>query len=375
MILMAKRKGKSRRRLGDWRESFVAGESQDALSDKEKFSPRSVKLPAGRAETAAENLESLPKREGMVIGLFARGALVESEGQRLLCGIAKTFRASPDTSPLAVGDEVSVAITPPRHASGQQKDMTRADGMILFRAPRRTALSRPQPISGKRQDRYTTEVFEKVLAANMDAILIVASTRQPPLRHGLIDRLLIIAERGGLQPVLAINKIDLGDADEQVLEDFAHLNVKIFMVSAATKEGISSLKDALAAKRTVLAGQSGVGKSSLVNAIVPGAEAATGSVRTKDQRGRHTTSATKIYHLDGGMIVDTPGVREAGINLQASELPWFFPEFEPFAAQCKFRDCTHTHEPACAVRLAVEEGLLYPRRYESYLRILQTLEE
>ncbi len=343
---------------------------------KQKFAPPSVKLPAHRLESPTGSLDNLPKREGMVVGLFARGALVQCEDDRLVCGIAKTFRAPATSSALAVGDDVTVALTEPQHASGQQDDMVRADGMILARKPRRTSLARPQPVSGKHQDKYTTEVFEKVLAANMDIILIVASTRQPPLRHGLIDRLMIIAERGDMLPLLAINKIDLGAADKRVVEDFEELGLKIFCCSAATGEGIEPLAQTLRAKRVVLTGQSGVGKSSLVNAMIPSAHATTRSVRAKDKRGRHTTSATSIYHFEGGgMIVDTPGVREAGINLSPAELPWFFPEFEPFAAQCKFRDCTHTHEPNCKVIEAVDNGLIKPRRYDSYVKILQTLED
>jgi len=210
----------------------------------------------------------------------------------------------------------------------------------------------------------------------MEVLPIVASTQQPPLRHGVIDRFLIIAERGELTPVLVINKIDLGQPDEQVLADFESLGVDIILCSAVTGEGLEELTKQLVGKRSVLAGASGVGKSTLINAIVPGADAATREVRAKDNRGRHMTSAAAVYELPaGGMLVDTPGIRELGIGLGPNELPWYFPQFEPFATQCKFNDCTHTHEPDCGIVAAVEAGEIAPTRYESYLRILDTLDE
>jgi ribosome biogenesis GTPase len=117
-----------------------------------------------------------------------------------------------------------------------------------------------------------------------------------------------------------------------------------------------------------------VGKTALINALVPGASEATGAVREADGRGRHTTSAALVYDLPGGgIIVDTPGIRELGMNLTAAELPWYFPEFEPLAPVCRFNDCTHTHEPDCAVVAAVEAGQISRRRYESYLRIMDSL--
>ena len=289
------------------------------------------------------------------------------------------FRAPEGSTALAVGDNVTVALTDPEHVSGQtQDDKDRADGMILLRHPRSTALSRPELRSGKHTDPYSTETFEKVIekviVANMDVLLIVASTVQPPLRHGLIDRFMIAAERGELKPVLVINKIDLAPPDAEVLGDFTGLGLEILKVSAASGMGIDALQKRLAGCRSVLAGPSGVGKSTLVNALIPGAAAVTGLVRFKDKRGRHTTASANVYDLPGGgTLVDTPGVRELGVRMDAAELSWYFPEFAPFVPGCKFRDCTHTHEPLCAVRDAVEQNKILPRRYGSYVRILETL--
>jgi len=376
---MAKGKGKSERRFKNWQQMYDAGENmEDRDAQRGRSRPRAVKIPSWRLEAEQPtNLEELPRREGMVVGQFPGGVIVRSEGEDLLCGLAGTFRPPAGASALAVCDEVTVALTRPRHAGGEtDADKDRADGLILSRNPRRTVLSRPQPRSGKRRDDYDDEVFEKVIAANVDQLLIVAATKQPPLRHGLIDRFLIIAERGELDSVLVINKADLRPPEEAVLADFRALDVPIITTSAVTRAGLDDLKAVLTGKVSVLAGASGVGKTTLVNALLPDVEAATRSVRMKDERGRHTTTASAVYELPfGGRLVDTPGLRELGIHLDSAELPWYFPEFEELAARCKFRNCTHTHEPDCAVRQAVEDGGILPRRYESYLRILDTLDE
>lgn len=373
---MSRHKGKSQRRIKDWRQKLASGDhAEDQASARQRIGSRGVKLPPRQLEVGQEQLDDLPRAQGMLVGVFPGGTYVRTEMGELLCGIAGTFRAPPGATPLAVGDQVTVALT--RHQdAASQADKDRTDGIILLRQPRRTLLARPQPRSGKRRDDYSDETFEKVIAANMDVLLIVAATRQPALRHGLIDRFLIIAERGELQPVLVINKIDLGRPDEQILSDFAALGVAIHLVSAQTGEGVGDLLADLGGRRSILAGASGVGKSTLINALIPGAQAATREVRMKDERGRHTTSSTDVYDLPaGGLIIDTPGVRELGIQLRARELPWYFPEFEAFAHRCKFNDCSHTHEPACAIIAAVEQGQILARRYDSYLRILETIED
>ena len=377
---MAKRKGKSQQRIKDWHKRYVSGETDDDTAPRRtKLSARAVKLPSFRAEDddpRSIGLEGLPTVEGMVVGMFPGGAVVRVGSEEMLCGIAKTFRAPEGSTPLTVGDVATVAITRSERTDATDADRDRADGMIVARGPRETALSRPQPRSGKRTDEYKTETFEKVIAANMDVLLIVAATCQPPLRHGLIDRYFIIAERGELRPILVINKIDLSQPDPQVLADFESLGVDVLLCSAQTRDGTESLYREICDKRSILAGASGVGKSTLINAIVPGAHAATRSVRAADERGRHTTSAAVIYELpEGGILVDTPGIRELGMRLDAAELPWYFPEFESLAPHCHFNNCTHTHEPDCAVIRAVEAGDIVPRRYESYLRILDTLSE
>ncbi len=435
---MAKRKGKGKagRRIKDWRERMSAGENPDDIVERgRKPGVRAVKLPPSRLAAPEENLENLPKIEGLVIGVYRRAVSVLIEGRACYCAVAKTFRAPPTASALAVGDMVTVAVsadlTAPRAPNADKEQM---DGFVLARRFRQTALSRPKPTSTKRLDQYQPEIFEQVIAANMDQILIVASMVQPKFRRRLVDRYLIVAERGELAPLLVINKVDLRRPPEDLLEDMRRMGLDAFCCSAETGEGLDELRLRLAGKRTVLAGASGVGKSTLVNSLIPEADATTRTVRPKDLRGRHTTVAATVYYLPdparmglavpppapvvlrgwaaespaneqaaeapdalqepidpraaqdyqaplpftippGGMIVDTPGVRELGFTIDAAKLSWYFPEFEPFVHQCHFSNCTHTHEPNCAVVAAVERGEVPARRFESYVMIRQSLGE
>jgi len=378
---VARRKGKSRRRIKDWARRLRSGEEPEGQAPhRQRLGRRQVKLGQGSFAASPADPLTMQQARGMVVGFYPGGAIVRVGADDLLCGIAKTFRtpaeATAEASPLAVGDNVTVAVAKsPDDREAIDADRDRTDGVVLTRELRESALTRPRPMRGKRIDQYETEVFEKVIAANMDVLLIVAATCQPPLRHGLIDRFLIIAERGELAPVLVINKIDLAPPDEHVLADFEGMEFDVLGCSAATGEGLDVLTARLRGVRSVLAGASGVGKSTLINAIVPHADAATREVRGKNQRGRHTTSAAVVYDLPGGgIIVDTPGIRELGLRMDPAELPWYFPEFEPIAPDCKFGDCTHSHEPDCAVRRAVEAGDVPRRRYERYLRLLETID-
>lgn len=377
-----KHKGKSRRRIKDWQERVDAGRDIEAGATRQRLNRQEVKLGQERfAAVGDDDRADWQAVEGLVTGLFRRGGFirVDRDGQHeeLFCSLAKTFRPPEgfdNRSPLAVGDEVTVALVPEDHHDGQvELDRNRIDGMVLSRRPRRALLARPQPRSGKRRGEYDEQPFIKVIAANMDQLLLVAAVEQPKLKPGLIDRFRIVAERGDLPLLLAVNKIDLARPEEKLLADLAELGVEVVRTSAETGEGLDELRQRLAGKRSVLGGASGVGKTTLVNALVPHADAATRSVRHKDQRGRHTTTQARIYDLPaGGMLVDTPGLRELDVGLSARELPWYFPEIEALAPDCRFNDCTHTHEPACAVRAAVEAGEIPARRYNSYLRLLDS---
>ncbi len=375
---MAKRKGKSKSRIKHWHNRYTMGDEESAIHAKrQRLVKKEVRnLPPRKLLTGKEELDALPRAEGMVVGLYPGGVAVRCDGRDVLCMVAKNFRPPEGTTALTIGDIVTIAITRDGHADGQQQDMDRTDAMILDRAQRRTALSRPQPRSQKRRDEFGGDVFEKVIAANIDVLMIVVAARQPKFRRGLVDRFLICAQRGELKPMLVVNKIDIADIDHHQLEDIAALGVQIVKVSAETGAGVDQLAESIKGQKSIFAGPSGVGKTSLINRLLPGTDARTRAVRMVDERGRHTTSATKIYELpNGGIILDTPGIRELGLAIAPSQLPWYFPEFEPFSPQCHYNNCTHTHEPDCAVVDAVENGDIPIMRYESYLKMLDTMED
>jgi ribosome biogenesis GTPase len=217
-------------------------------------------------------------------------------------------------------------------------------------SPRRTTIARTHP-SNRHRDR--------VIAANIDILVIVASIDNPQFRPGLVDRYLIAAARGGVRPILCVNKVDL-QTDTSAADIF---NVPVVRCSTLTGDGVDGLRDMLAGSLTVLAGQSGVGKSSLLNALAGEDHARTGAISEDTGKGRHTTTASRLYQLkNGARIIDTPGIREFGLGpITREDLQAAFPEFE--GKQCRFDDCTHRDELDCAVR---EQG---GPRYASYLRL------
>ena len=383
---MAKRKGKSQQRQKDWQREVRPGQdSGDDAETRRRISHRKVRLP-GQGQDAPiyskpQGQDEGPNVSALVVQLYPGGAIVRTRDYGdLLCGLAGTFRPAPSSSALAVGDTVIISLSVRARElaeSGKHHlDLARVDGHILHRAPRETALSRPQPLSNKRRDAYDSEVFEKVIAANMNQLVVVVSVIQPAMRRRLLDRYLIVAERGELPLILAVNKIDLGEPDEGLLADYAVLGVRAVRCSAATGAGLDELREVLKDRKSILAGQSGVGKSSLLNAIMPTLNLTTREVRIRDARGRHTTSAATLYELPfGGIVVDTPGVRELGLDIAPAVLPWYFPEIAQLAPDCKFRNCTHTHEPHCAVQAAAEAGQVPAHRYDSYLRMLEEKDE
>jgi ribosome biogenesis GTPase len=232
--------------------------------------------------------------------------------------------------------------------------------------PRRTALSRTDPGNPH---------LERVIAANIDVVVNVVSLKSPPLRPGLIDRYLIATARSGAQPLICVNKIDLlANVDElEPLGPYQGSGIPVILCSAAAGEGITQLLEALAGKLCVFAGHSGVGKSSLLNALDPQLDLVAGEVSEGNDKGRHTTTSSALYHLPGGAIViDTPGVREFGLwNVTAPEVRLYYQEFA--AHSCAFSDCSHSHEPGCGVKTAVDSGQIAAARYQGYLRILASI--
>lgn len=232
-------------------------------------------------------------------------------------------------------------------------------GVIESCLPRRTLLKRPA-------------------VANIDQVLITFAARQPDLNQLLLNRFLVLAEWSGIpEIVICINKCDLLEEKADFLQDYVQAGYKLLMVSAQEGQGIQELKNLLTGRVTVFAGPSGVGKSSLLNAVDSNLELVTGKISDKIKRGKHTTRAACLLPLpEGGTVVDTPGFSAAELeNIDKAQLAHYFPEFRPYIEKCYYNTCTHSHEPDCAVKEAVAAGAICQARYEAYLNILQTINE
>ncbi|HTO69471.1 MAG TPA: ribosome small subunit-dependent GTPase A [Myxococcota bacterium] len=288
--------------------------------------------------------------EGIVITVL-RGACDVVSGERL-ARLRLTGTNAHKEHALAVGDRVR---------------FDAAKGALVEVEPRRTQLARLRSFGRQRP---------QVIAANADRLAIVASVASPPFRSGAVDRFLLAAHAGGLEALLVVNKLDLAPAG--LPEEIAAYEgiVPMFPASTATGAGIAALGAALANGTTVLAGHSGVGKSSLVNALEPELRLETGEVSAKWDRGRHTTARAVYLRLaNGAVLIDTPGVREIGTGPVDPELLGsVYPDIALLAAGCRFRDCRHRAEPDCAVRAAVEAGELRPARLASYHRLVDEVE-
>jgi ribosome biogenesis GTPase len=237
----------------------------------------------------------------------------------------------------------------------------RGEGIIERVEPRRGIVSR------------TSRGRQHVLVANVDQVIIVTSAAEPRLKPNLIDRLLVTAEKSGIRPVICINKIDLVEPADllPLVGVYAQLGYEVLMVSAETGFGVEPLRERLRGEESVVTGQSGVGKSSLLNAVEPGLNLRVQSVSGETQKGRHTTTTAELIPLSfGGYVVDTPGIRQFQLwDVIPEEVAGFFPELRPYVSKCRFPDCTHTHEDNCAVKDAVADGWIDARRYESYSQI------
>ncbi len=300
--------------------------------------------------------------KGIVIRSTGSWYDVQTENHTIPSKVRGKFRLSDTdaTNPVIVGDRVKIRIN---------QDGT---GLITKIYERRNKLTRRA--AGRRVGQ------EQIIAVNVDAAWIVQSIRMPKINAGLIDRFLVMAESFEISPGIVFNKLDLmqrkdTDAIAFLRDLYSELGYLVLLTSTLTREGIDAFAEALAGKTNVIAGPSGVGKSALLNAIEPNLELRTSSVSEKTRKGKHTTTTTNLYPLSaGGYVADTPGIREFGvIDLAPEELSYYFVEFRPYLPECFYPNCTHDHEPGCAVKPAVERDEIKEERYDSYLNILESI--
>ena len=284
---------------------------------------------------------------------------LDESGEKVICRLKGNFRIKGirTTNPVAVGDRVSVSIA--------------ADGGHYITAimPRHNYIIR-------RASNLSKE--SHILAANIDAAALVATLKNPTTSTTFIDRFLATAEAYSVKAILVLNKMDSWDAEERELAEairylYEDIGYEVVFTSALNGEGVERLENLCAGKTVLLAGNSGVGKSSLINALVPDAELRTGAISDTHHTGMHTTTFSEMIDLPGGgHLIDVPGVKGFGtIDFEKSEASHFFPEIFRIGRDCRYSDCTHIHEPGCAVREALEEQRIAQSRYASYLSILE----
>jgi ribosome biogenesis GTPase len=300
----------------------------------------------------------VPSSKDLVPGLVIRSQSgffnVQTETGILVCKLrGRLKQGSREGDLAAIGDKVTIS------------QIGEEEGLIERIEPRQRMISRMAPIARGE--------YEQIIIANPDQIVLVFACAQPEPRLRMLDRFLIISEQQKVPAVIVANKTDLVSEQEaeNLFKPYAEIGYPLIYSSVPEKRGINQLKEYLAGKISALAGPSGAGKSSLLNAIQPGLGLSIQSVSETTGKGKHTTVSSQLIALkSGGYVADTPGLKALALwDIEPEELDGYFPEISPLVAECQFSDCSHVHEPGCAVREAVERGTIHPQRYDSYLRL------
>lgn len=321
----------------------------------EKIQQERVRRAARRQGKAPQldDSELGPEQQGLVVAHFGTQVEVEATAAP---GQVKRCHMRANLGSLVTGDDVI------------WRDGN-ASGVVVAVLPRHSELTRPD-----------SHGQIKTVAANIDRVVIVIAPYPTPFNN-LIDRYLVAAETLSIQALLLLNKCDCIDADNRaalsaMTESYRRLGYQTLHVSTRSGAGLPSLRRCLADFTSVFVGQSGVGKSSLINALLPAANTRVGELSPSTQKGTHTTTTARLFHFPGGgRLIDSPGIREFGLwHITPQQLLEGFIEFRPFLGKCKFRDCGHRQEPGCAILAAVERGAIQPQRLASYRHILQSLQ-
>jgi ribosome biogenesis GTPase len=291
---------------------------------------------------------------GLIVRSQSGFFTVQTESGLLTCHLRGRLKQGKHVGDIAaVGDRVLVTCQP---------DGT---GSIESVEPRRSSLVRLDP--------RPQGVYQQVILANPDQAVFVFACARPTPRLRMLDRFLVIAEKQGLPALIIANKIDLvgGEQAKKMFGFYPPIGYPVIYACAKSGQGVEELRERLTGKVSALAGPSGVGKSSLLNAIQPGLGLAVREISEAFQKGRHTTTVRQLFPLEGGgYVADTPGMRSLALwDTEPEELDGYFPELASLVAACQFNNCSHKTEPGCAVRAAVEAGRVNPQRYDSYLRL------
>jgi ribosome biogenesis GTPase len=291
---------------------------------------------------------------GLVIRAQSGFYVVATERGEITCNLRGRLRKGPRTGDvIAMGDRVEIS---------SEDGKT---GMVEAILPRLRMFSRLDP---RPQGEY-----QQVLIANPDQVLLVFACAEPQPKMAMLDRFLVIAERAGIPPVIVANKVDLvgSTAAQDTFRTYQKLNYPVVFTSVRTGEGIAAVTGLISNKITLFTGPSGVGKSSLLNSIQPGLGLAAREISQATSKGKHTTVVRELFRLDrGGWVADTPGLKALAVwDIEPEELDAYFTEIGALVGACQFSNCSHLHEPGCAVLLAVTQGRIDPARYQSYLRL------
>ncbi len=356
--------------LGDNRKSTKADRKIAEAKDRSKYKKTDQKKMLSKVEIHKNiKLSKEDFKKGRVLSITPQGIVVECENEIYTCSLRGLLKKdkSQFMNLVTVGDFVLFEI-------GSDKE-----GLIAHVEPRKSTLSRADNLSRRK---------EQLIAANIDQVIITTSVVSPPIKPFLVDRYIIATKKGGMTPLIVINKVDLLDDENQdpilretekeiyeaFLEAYRIAGIPVISLSIVSGVGLEQLHELMKDKASVFSGQSGVGKSSLINSLL-GTNLKVGKIVGRTQKGAHTTTTTQLLPLSfGGWCIDTPGIKSFGVwDLKKDEVERHFTEIHALGKQCKYPNCSHVHEEDCAVINAVEAGEISELRYESYQFLLESV--